>query len=289
MKQLKGEIILFLTALIWGLAFIFQSTASSVLGPFTFNGSRFLLGAISLLPLLRFNRHGINLKKCAFLGGILGLCICIGANLQQYAIAFTSAGKAGFITSLYMIFVPIICMIFYKDKISKWVLLAILMAVGGLYLLCGGSLELTFADIYLIGAALFFALQIIFVDRYTRDVNSVSLSFFQYLSAALVSIIMALFFEDIRFETLFEASGAILYTGILSTGVAYTLQIIGQKYTEPSVASILLSLEAVIAAIAGYLFLNQSLSLSELFGCMLMLGAVLLSQLRPKEKENERS
>ena len=100
---------------------------------------------------------------------------------------------------------------------------------------------------------------------------------------------MALFFEDIRFETLFEASGAILYTGILSTGVAYTLQIIGQKYTEPSVASILLSLEAVIAAIAGYLFLNQSLSLSELFGCMLMLGAVLLSQLRPKEKENERS
>lgn len=274
-----------MTAMIWGLAFIFQSTASEVLGPFTFNAARFLLGAASLLPLLRFNRHGIDLKKCTMLGGLLGLCICAGANLQQYAIAYTTAGKAGFITSLYMIFVPVICTIFYKDKISKWVLIAIFMAIAGLYLLCGSSLELTFTDIYLIGSALFFALQIVFVDRYAKDVNSVSLSFFQYLSAAVISIIMALIFEDIKTETLFEASGAILYTGILSTGVAYTLQIVGQKYTEPSVASILLSLEAVIATVAGYLFLNQNLSFSEFIGCTLMLGAVLLSQLRPKEKK----
>ena len=289
MKAFKGEIILFITSLIWGLAFIFQSTASAYLGSFTFNGLRFILGALSLVPLLRFNRHGIDLKKCLKLGIILGIFIGIAANFQQYAISFTSAGKAGFMTSLYMVIVPLIGFIFFKDKISKYVIIAIIVAVFGMYFLCGENFSFAPSDIYLIVCALFFALQIVFIDRFARDVNSVLLSFFEYLTAGLMSLVIALFFEDININNIFNAASSILYTGVLSTGVAYTLQIIGQKYTEASIASIIMSLESVIAAIAGFIILKQSLSSGEIIGCILMFIAVLLAQLRIKEKESERS
>ncbi len=228
MRQLKGEIILLFTSLIWGLAFIFQSEAANHIGPFTFNGLRFLLGAISLLPLMGFNRHNIDRKKCLKLGIILGLCIGIASNLQQFAIAF----------------------VVYRQKLSKYVVISIFVAVIGLYLLCGEtSFVLETVDFALIICAFFFAMQIIIVGKYACDVNSVLLSLIQYIVAGLLSLALALCFEEINITAISNASIAILYTGIFSTGVAYTLQIVGQRYTDPTIASLLMSLESVIAVI----------------------------------------
>ena len=285
MRQLKGEIILLFTSLIWGLAFIFQSEAANYIGPYTFNGLRFLLGAISLLPLMGFNRHNIDLKKCLRIGIILGTCIGIASNLQQFAIGYTSAGKAGFLTSLYMVMVPIIAFLIYRQKPSKYVVISIFVAVIGLYFLCGEtSFVLETVDFALIICAFFFAMQIIIVGKYARDVNSVLLSLIQYIVAGLLSLVLALFFEEIDINAISNASIAILYTGIFSTGVAYTLQIVGQRYTDPTIASLLMSLESVIAAIAGYFILHEALSQRELWGCILMFIAVILSQMKGRKK-----
>ena len=277
-KSLKGELILLITAIIWGLAFIFQSTAADVLGAFTFNGVRFLLGALSLLPLFVFNRKGIDYKKCIKLGVILGITIGIAANLQQLAMPYVSSAKAGFITSLYMIFVPIIGFVFFKEKFNSRVIFALLIALVGLFLLTGANFSFETPDLLVIFCAFFFGLQITLVGRFGRDVNSVALSFIQYLTAAIMSIVIALFLEDIKLAAIFEAGASILYTGILSTGVAYTLQIVGQRYTPAYLASIIMSLESVMAALGGFIFLREYLSIMELLGCALMLVAVLLAQ-----------
>ncbi len=277
-KSLKGELILLITAIIWGLAFIFQSTAADVLGAFTFNGVRFLLGALSLLPLFVFNRKGIDYKKCIKLGVILGITIGIAANLQQLAMPYVSSAKAGFITSLYMIFVPIIGFIFFKEKFNSRVIFALLIALVGLFLLTGANFSFETPDLLVIFCAFFFGLQITLVGRFGSDVNSVALSFIQYLTAAIMSIVIALFFEDIKLAAIFEAGASILYTGILSTGVAYTLQIVGQRYTPAYLASIIMSLESVMAALGGFIFLREYLSIMELLGCALMFVAVLLAQ-----------
>lgn len=285
MKKFKGEIILFATALIWGLAFIFQSEATNYIGPFTFNAMRFLLGAISILPLWHFNRSNLNKNKCIKVGILLGVCIGIGANLQQYSIAFTSAAKTGFVTSLYMILVPFLAFIMYRRKISKFTFLAIIVAFFGLYLLCDiQNFTIQITDILLIITAIFFALQIIFIGEYANDVNSVLLSLVQYFTAGFISLILALIFEDINIPNILNASSAILYTGILSTGVAYTIQIIGQRYTNPTVASLILSLESVIAAIGGYFILHEVLSIREVIGCILMFIAVILAQIKKGRK-----
>ena len=281
-KSFKGELVLLITATIWGLAFIFQSTAADVIGAFTFNGVRFLLGALSLLPLFVFNRQGIDYHKCLKLGIALGITIALAANLQQLAMPYVTSAKAGFITSLYMIFVPIIGFIFFKEKVTLRVALALLIALIGLFLLTGADLSFETADLLVIFCAFFFGLQISLVGHFGADVNSVALSFVQYVVAGLFSLVLALFLEDIKIQAILDASISLLYTGILSTGVAYTLQIVGQRHTPAYLASIIMSLEAVVALFGGMIFLHETLSASELIGCALMLAAVLIAQRRKK-------
>lgn len=283
MSKFKGETYLLLTALIWGFAVVLQTTVVDVIGTFTFNGIRYLIGAISLLPLLKYARSGVDKKRCIGLGIIMGLCISIGANLQQEAMAHgINAAKVGFITSLYMIFVPILNFIMYKQKTGKLILVSIVISVFGLYFLSGGHFKFEIGDLLLIGCAFFFALQIVLIGAYAKDLNSVQLSFVQYVTSGLSSLIVAFFVEDITFTSIFAARWSLLYTGILSTGVAYTLQIIGQKYTDPTIASIILSLEAVTSAVTGFLFLHQVLSGQEIIGCVLMFIAVILTQVKFK-------
>ena len=283
MKKIKGELFLLTTALIWGFAVVLQTQVVDVIGTLTFNGVRYLIGAASLLPLLKFARSGVDNKRCIGLGIVMGLCISIGANLQMEAMAhYSSAAKVGFITSLYMVFVPILNFVMFRQKTSPFVNLSIIISVIGLYFLSGADLSFEISDLLLIGCAFFFALQIVLIGAYAQNVNSVQLSFVQYISAGLSSLIFAFFFEDIQLSGIISAGGTLLYTGVLSTGVAYTLQIFGQKDTDPTVASLILSMEAVISAISGFLFLNQVLSLQETFGCVLMFIAVMLTQVKFK-------
>ncbi len=283
MRHLKGEVILFIAALIWGIAFVFQSTAADVLGPLTFGACRFLLGALSLLPLLKAGRHNLKDKKAIRCGALLGVVIFIGSTLQQYAMAFTTSGKAGFITSLYMIFVPIMGYIFFRYRTTKNVIIALILATVGLYLINGASLSFGLSDLALLVSALFFALHIILVDKYAGGLDSLVISFIQYLTCGAVAMLSAVIFEGIDVGAIKACLPSILYTGILSTGVAYTLQIIGQKNTDPSVASIILSLESVISAIGGFFILNETLTVVEMVGCLLMFIAVLLAQRRSKD------
>ena len=286
MRHLKGELILFIAALIWGVAFVFQSTAADVLGPLSFGGCRFLLGALSLLPLLKTGQHNFKDKRAIRYGVLLGVVVFIGSTLQQYAIAFTTSGKAGFITSLYMIFVPILGYIFFRYRAKRDIIIALILATIGLYLINGASLSFGASELALLASAIFFAIQIILIDRYVGGLDPLVVSFFQYFICGAISMVLAIIFEGIDIKAIEACLDSILYTGILSTGVAYTLQIIGQRNTDPSVASIILSLEAVISAIGGFLILNETLTVVEMLGCSFMFVAVLLSQRRTKDAKS---
>lgn len=285
MKTFKGELYLFTTALIWGFAIFVQTTIADQIGSFTFNGIRYLVGAISLLPLLKFKRSNINNRKCIILGICLGFCLYMACNLQQIAMIYSSSvAKVGFITSLYIVLVPLLSYFIFKTKTSPIIIVAIVIAVIGLYMLCGASLTFELADILLISCAFFYAMQMVLIGGLAKDVNSVQLSFVQYVASGVMSLITAIFFEDIQMASIISCTGAILYIGIMSTGVAYTLQIMGQRYTSPAVASVILSFEAGVSALAGWIFLNQTLSTNEAIGCALMALAVILAQVRIKEK-----
>ena len=285
MKTFKGELYLFTTALIWGFAIFVQTTIADQIGSFTFNGIRYLVGAVSLLPLLKFKRSNINNHKCIILGICLGFCLYMACNLQQIAMIYSSSvAKVGFITSLYIVLVPLLSYFIFKTKTSPIIIAAIVIAVIGLYMLCGASLTFELADILLISCAFFYAMQMVLIGGLAKDVNSVQLSFVQYVASGVMSLITAVFFEDIQMASIISCTGAILYIGIMSTGVAYTLQIMGQRYTSPAVASVILSFEAGVSALAGWIFLNQTLSTNEAIGCALMALAVILAQVRIKEK-----
>ena len=285
MKTFKGELYLFTTALIWGFAIFVQTTIADQIGSFTFNGIRYLVGAVSLLPLLKFKRSNINNRKCIILGICLGFCLYMACNLQQIAMIYSSSvAKVGFITSLYIVLVPLLSYFIFKTKTSPIIIVAIVIAVIGLYMLCGASLTFELADILLISCAFFYAMQMVLIGGLAKDVNSVQLSFVQYVASGVMSLITAIFFEDIQMASIVSCTGAILYIGIMSTGVAYTLQIMGQRYTSPAVASVILSFEAGVSALAGWIFLNQTLSTNEAIGCALMALAVILAQVRIKEK-----
>ena len=286
MNKVKGELFLSLTTIIWGISFVFQSSATEFLGAFTFNGIRFLLGSLSLIPLLipRIKGGKINYRQCICLGVIIGIFLCIGSNLQQIAISYTSVGKAGFITALYMIFVPVLGYILYKDNISKILIIAICIAVVGLFLLCGADFSFNLSDILLLLTALSFAMQIIFIGKYGKELDAIFVSFVEYLVCTILSLIIGLFIEDMNFVNILNASHSLLFTGVMSTGVAYTLQMIGQKDCPSTIASLILACESLVSALAGWVVLNQSLSVSELIGCLLMFIAIILSQIDYKPK-----
>ena len=293
--QLRQSLILLVTATIWGTAFVAQSVGMEHVGPFTFIAARFALGALALLPVIllqnrRLKADGIGKGKMAdgragsgkvlWKGGLLcGIALMSAASLQQVGIMRTTVGKAGFITAMYIIIVPILG-VFMGRRIRPLIWGCVLLAAAGLYLLSmSGAFSLQSGDALCLACAVIFAVQIMLVDHYVEVADGVRLSAIQFLTASALGTVMMLLFEHPSLGAVWNARVPILYAGIMSSGVAYTLQIIGQRGLNPTIASLIMSLESVIAAAAGFIFLHQTFTGRELCGCILMAAAIVLAQL----------
>lgn len=302
---LKNSLILLLTATIWGIAFVAQSEGGDAVGAFTFNSTRSLIGSLVLIPVI-FLLNKINPKdnedesgvssensssgnifsrnRTLILGGIsCGICFFLASNFQQLGIQYTSVGKAGFITACYIVIVPILGL-FMKKKCSPFIWAAVAMALVGLYLLCiTDGFSIGKGDILVLICAVLFSLHILIIDYFSPKVDGVKMSCIQFFICGVLSAIPALIFEHPQLSAFHGAWGAILYAGVMSCGVAYTLQIVGQKNMDPTVASLILSLESCISVLAGWIILGQKLSMREIIGCVVMFAAIVLAQLPQKE------
>lgn len=274
---------LFLAACIWGFAFAFQSQGMEHMGPMTFNGIRFLIGAVVLLPVILIFRKPEEKKKStkedvkiALRGGVVcGLCLFVASSLQQFGIQHTSVGKAGFLTTLYIILVPIIG-IFFKRKVSVIVWIGAVLSVVGMYLLCvSETMSINIGDVLAFCCAIVFAFHILSVDYFAPKTNGIVLSCLQFLTSGTCGMVFALIFERPSFAEIISGIVPLLYVGVMSSGVAYTLQILGQKDADPTIASLIMSLESAVSVLGGWLILHQKLSGKELFGCLLMFIAVI--------------
>ena len=285
----RTNALLLITAAIWGFAFVAQRVGMEYLGPFTFNAARFILGSLSLLPLLFISRDQRpasgniiprpSLKLVVFGGFSAGFMLFMGMSLQQLGLVYTTAGKAGFITSLYVVIVPILAL-FWKQSTNPGTWIGALLAAIGLYFLSVTErFTIEFGDLLEFFCAFFWAGQVLIIGWLSPRIQSVKLAFTQFVVCAVLSLIAAVVFEDISWNALVQTTLPILYGGILSSGVAFTFQIMAQRHTHPAHASIIMSMEAVFAAVGGWLFLNEILSLRGLMGCGLMLCGMLLSQL----------
>lgn len=280
--------ILLITSIIWGMAFVAQSVGSHLVGPFTFMAIRSWLGFFVLAPLLLHTLRKVGINRDLVIGSVCcGMGLFIGSILQQFGIAYTTTAKAGFITALYMIFVPI-CSWFLHKPIHKQIWISVLMSVLGLYLLCfhGSIAAFNQGDLLMLLAALGFTLQILAVNHFVTKCHPILLSGGQFLFCAIVSTLM-MTTETITLPAFKQALIPMLYTGIFSTGVAYTLQIIGQKGLNPTVSSLVMCLESVFSALGGWLLLGQSLNIQELTGCSLMFLAIVFSQVSPRKKATD--
>ncbi len=291
--QIRNSFILFIAAFIWGTAFVAQSIGMDFIGPFTFSAARSFRGSAILVPCIwilgkwqKVNEAETEKEDQTELlkGGIVcGTVLCIACNLQQIALLYASVGKSGFLTALYIVIVPILG-IFAGKKPGKKLCVAVIFAVVGLYLLCMKSGDFAFGpgDILLLFCAFMFSLHIMVVDHFTQNVSGMKLSCLQFLVCGIFSSVAMLLFEQPSISALCTAWAPLLYTGVLSSGVAYTFQIIGQKGMNPVVASLIMSLESVISALAGWVVLGQILSSRELAGCIVMFAAIILAQLPEK-------
>lgn len=287
--SIKSSLMLFGAAVIWGVAFVAQSVGMDYMGPLTFNGTRFLIGGVVLLPLIWYRGKNKSTeetsggKKELLTGGICcGLFLCLASLLQQYGILYTTVGKAGFLTTLYIIIVPI-CGFFLHKKIGAKIWIGAVIAVAGMYLLCmSGGFTVSRGDGLVLLCAVAFSGHILVVDHFSPKVDSVKLSCIQFLTSGIVCTLLAFVFETPSLSALLAGWMPVLYAGVLSCGVAYTLQVVGQKNVEPTIASLLLSMESVVSVLAGWLLLNQKLSARELAGCALVFAAVILVQLPDK-------
>ena len=292
-KQLQGSLCLVLATIIWGSTFVAQSVGMDHIGPFTFQAIRCAMGAIFLLLLSfvtdRFLKDGKTsrqrwadpkLWKAALL---CGTPLFVAAGLQQMGIVNTDPGKSGFLTAMYIVFVPVFS-IFRKQKPSKWIPLSVVLGVVGLYFLsCVGVTSISASDLLLIGCAIVYAVQIICIDIFAGDLDSVRLNCLCCAISSLLSAVVMLLTEAPTWEAVNGCWGALLYAGILSMGIAFTLQIVGQKHVEPSTASLLMSLESVFAVLAGWVVLGDTLSIWESIGCVLIFIAIMLSQIPDKK------
>lgn len=283
-RKLVSSLMLIVTALIWGTAFVAQRKGMEYAGPLAFNGVRTLIGSLVLLPVALIFRpaKAANLRKTLLAGLLCGLCLFMATNLQQIGLTSTEAGKAGFITTFYIILVPVLGL-FLRKKTGAVTWLAVAVALVGLFFLCvkPGEVRIAPGDLLVLGCAFFFAVQILVIDFFVQEVDGVLLSCVQFAVDGVLSLAAAFLFEKPDFPALFRGWIPLLYTGILSCGVAYTLQILGQKNLHPTVASLLMSLESAFAVLGGWLILHERLTRRELLGCALMLAAVLLVQLAP--------
>lgn len=289
--SLRSSLLLLLTAFIWGVAFVSQSVGMDYLGPLSFNGARFLMGSLVLLPVIVYNRMRKKKRgaapgdlKTTVTGGVCcGLVLCAAALLQQYGILYTTVGKAGFITTLYIILVPFFG-IFLKKKVPGKVWAGAVIAAFGLYLLCmSESFSLGRGDSLVFLCAILFSIHILVIDYFSPKADGVELSCIQFLTAGIIGSILAAFFEKPHAQDFINGILPLAYAGILSSGVAYTLQVIGQRDMDPTIASLLLSLESVFSVLAGWVILRQVLTGRELMGCCLVFCAVILVQLPEKK------
>ena len=301
MNKTRNTFLLILTAFIWGVAFVAQSVGNAYVGPWTFTASRSVIGALFLIPCIAFldklkaketsSSNNASAKdepkntKTFIIGGICcGTALAIASMLQQYGIAYTTVGKAGFITALYIIIVPILG-IFFKRNPGLRVWISVLLAVAGLYFLCmTDSLSLGKGDLLVMLCALVFSFHILIIDHFSPMVDGVRMACIQFAVVAVICGIPALIFEQPSLSSILDAWAPILYAGMLSSGVGYTLQIVAQKNYDPTVASLIMSLESVFSVLAGWVILGQSLTPRELFGCALMFGAIILVQLPDRKK-----
>jgi drug/metabolite transporter (DMT)-like permease len=282
----QSDVLLLITAAIWGFAFVAQRLGMDHVGPFTYNGVRFALGALTLAPLLLASRTSsrtipipMTWPGFLFRGGMLGVVLFVAASLQQVALLYTTAGKAGFITGLYVVVVPILGLFWgRKPALGTWAGAA--LAAAGLFLLSvTEAFQIEHGDGLVLISAFFWSLQVLIVAWLSPRSRPVALAFYQFSVCAFLSLITALLFETLEWSAVVAAAGPILYGGVLSVGVAYTLQVVAQRDAHPAHASILMSLEAVFAAFAGWMILGEMLSLRGLVGCALMLAGMLISQL----------
>jgi drug/metabolite transporter (DMT)-like permease len=284
--QLKSSLLLLLAACIWGFAFVAQREGMAYTGPFTFNAFRFALGALSLLPLIFLYRNkpqtvkGRSASKHTAVSGIcLGLILFIGASLQQIGLVYTTAGKAAFITGLYIVIVPFFGL-FLKQRLNINSLLGAIIAAVGLYFLCvTNDFTISKGDFLELIGAFFWSAHILLIDRLSRKTDVLKLSFFQTITCSIFSFAAALLMEKIDLTGLSQALIPLLYGGICSVGIAYTLQIVGQKNAHPTQAAIILSMETVFAAIGGYLILGEQLGTRGYLGCLFMLIGMIVPQL----------
>ena len=293
--KIKNGIMLVLTAFIWGTAFVAQSVGMDYLGPFTFNGVRSLIGGAALLPCIWLFQKGKGkatekpsrgARKELIAGGIAcGLLLFAASSLQQIGIQYTTAGKAGFITAFYIVIVPVLG-IFLHKKINGKVWGAVAIALAGLYFLCiTEKFAVGKGDILIFLCALVFSIHILVIDYFSPKVDGVKMSCIQFFVCGIVSLPPMFFTETPKIGATVEGWAPLLYAGVLSCGVAYTLQIIGQKNVNPAVASLILSLESCFSVLAGWMVLGEKLSMRESVGCVLMFAAIILAQLPDRKKE----
>lgn len=293
--RVRHSVFLLLASFFWGTAFVAQSIATNYLDPYTYNVCRFLVGFAVLLPVGilagRKDPHSVNYvhhtpesaaksRKDLLIAGLsCGTCIFLAGSLQQVGLMYTTAGKSGFLTAMYIVLVPVLG-IFLHRKCPVTVWIAAGVAVVGLYFLCmTGNASMNRGDVITLVCAIVFAIHILVIDRFSPMVNGVQLSAVQFLVGGLFSIIPMLFLESPSWTSVLTAWGPILYAGIFSSGIAYTLQIIGQREMNPTVASLLMSQESTVSVISGWLILGDALNGREIFGCVLMFCAIVLAQL----------
>ncbi len=283
----KSDFILIFVAIIWGLAFVAQRIGMDHIGPFTFNGLRFALGSLSLLPVIFLTQNKASAKNSDGLiksGIISGIFLFCGISFQQVGLVYTTAGKAGFITGLYVVIVPFLNLFFKQDKTSAGTWMgAVLASIGMYFLSVTKNLDMNFGDLLVLFSAICFAFHLIVIGRFSNRFNAAHLSLVQCVVCTVLSLLVAVRFETFILSDILNAAIPLIYGGVLSVGVAYSLQIYGQKNSPASHAAIILSLESVVAAIGGWIILNEIFSGRAIFGCILMLAGILISQLYIKK------
>lgn len=294
-KSLRSSVLLTLTALIWGVAFVAQSEGMNYVGGFTFNACRFLVGGAVLIPCIFFlkkvnggqetlsEEEAAGRRRTGVIGGICcGMFLCVAASLQQFGVAYTTVGKAGFITALYIVIVPLFGL-FLKKAVGVNIWISVALATVGMYLLCiTEGFSVGKGDVLVFLCAIAFSFHIMVIDYFSPKADGVVISCVQFFTAGVVSSVMMFLFEQPTWASVTAAWLPILYAGVMSCGVAYTLQVVAQKDLEPTIASLLMSLESVFSLLAGWVILGQRLSAKELFGCVLVFAAILLAQIPPE-------
>lgn len=290
--SLRSSAMLTLTALIWGVAFVAQSEGMNYVGGFTFNACRFIVGGMVLIPCIFFLRRvngdqwakldrteQAKRRKTGIIGGICcGVFICLGSTFQQFGIAQTTVGKAGFITSLYIIIVPILGL-FLRKKVGLNIWVSVGIAALGMYLLCiTEGFAISRGDFLVFLCAIGFSLHILVIDYFSPKADGVVISCVQFFTAGIISGVLMFLFERPTWDAVMAAWAPVLYAGVMSCGVGYTLQVVAQKDVEPTIASLIMSLESVFSLLAGWVLLGQKMSPKELSGCVLVFGAIVLAQ-----------